>query len=142
MIWLFDFSVAVVVAFLFGWLLYTLAPMGSGDANEGFNSTWLIFLFILLLLPTWGGGIWMVPMGPAFFGVQIFNFLLMGLLVALVVGTLLAATKMPPATQTQNGERLPREALLAQQELRSWNQFFWVLLVVMLVSIFFGYWGL
>ena len=142
MIWLFDFLIAVMVALLFGWLVYSFVPTG-GDTNEnenGLDYMWLLFLFLLLLLPTWGGGIWLVPIGPAIFGVQVLNFLLMGLFVALIVGTLLAATNSPPPTQTADGVRLPREAILAQQQRRAWNQFFWILAILMLMSLFFGYW--
>ena len=144
MLWLGELVVAAVITAIFVWLLSVAMRAGPNSADGGISSGsgWLLFLFLLLLLPTWGGGIWLMPLGPAFFGIRIVNFLLMGLVMALVIGAILAATSNVHAPQPTESERLPREELLARQQLNSWNQFFWILLVLMVVSLFWGYWWL
>jgi hypothetical protein len=121
-----------------GLIYLLLRPSRSVDGD--IDGSWLLLVFLLLLLPIWGGGIWLTPIGPAVFGVQIWNFLFIGTVVALIIAALMATqSALPPS---DDGQRLPREQVLARQEMHAWNQFVWILLILMAVSIVFGYWWL
>jgi hypothetical protein len=138
MLWVWDFAISLLVALAFGGMLFALMRPGRGE-EQGSAGVWLIFVVMLLLLPIWGGGVWLTPIGPALFGVHIWNFVLTGMVLALIVAALMA-TQTPASPQSNR--RLPREQVLARQEMHTWNQFFWILLIVMAASIVLGYWWL
>ena len=80
--WISDLLLSIISAILFlGLVIVILKPNRKGD------QVWsgLIFLFLILLLPIWAGGVWVGPMGPALFGVYALPFLFVGLGVTLLL---------------------------------------------------------
>ena len=59
-----------------------------------------LFLFFLLLMTTWAGGVWMTPFGPVLWGAYWLPFLAVAVIVALLLAAL-----MPPARPPARPER-------------------------------------
>ncbi|MCF8061723.1 MAG: hypothetical protein K9M82_04325 [Deltaproteobacteria bacterium] len=75
---LLDFLAALSVALIVGGL-FVLLTRRSGPVNG------LLWLFLLILLATWAGGIWLRPFGPVVLGVHWFVFIVSGVVVVLLL---------------------------------------------------------
>jgi len=79
------FITGFLMAFLLAIILTLLLAVGFRGQAWGAG---LAFFFLILFLATWAGGLWLTPVGPLMMGVPWMSFLL----VALIVGLILAAT--------------------------------------------------
>jgi len=68
----YNFLAAAIVALIFFGILYLVLKLGE-KYGPGAGCAGLIFIYLLLFLPTWAGGLWLRPIGPAFGGVRILN---------------------------------------------------------------------
>jgi len=75
---LMDFLVALAVALIVGGLFVGLTRR-SGPVHG------VLWLFLLILLATWAGGIWLQPFGPVVLGVHWFAFIVSGVIVVLLL---------------------------------------------------------
>ena len=96
-------------------------------------SAWWAF-FLVIFLAAWAGGLWITPAGPVFVGI----YWLPIILVAFIFAILLAAVNTPQSRQ-------PKVATISQVEQQEttaekiFDVFFWVLLVVLTITIILGY---
>ena len=114
--------------------LFALATWRRG-ARKG-----LFWLFFILFLATWAGGVWMRPFGPMLWGIHWLTFLLVGALVALI----LAAARSSPKPQGRQEtiemlERMKQEREVEQITWVTLTIFFWVLVITLLIVIVFRY---
>ena len=121
--------VALLVSVLFGYALRRRIP------RKGF-----FWLFLILLLATWAGGMWIGPFGPSFRGI----FWLPFVLVAVVVGAFLAAVapRRAPTGRIETLEML--EEIEQKRKLQkltyiSFGVFFWVALFALITAILVRY---
>lgn len=126
---LLDLLIALVIGFLlvllFSALFRNKTPWGS----------FWIFLLVVFLV-TWAGGIWIGPFGPTIFEVAWLPFLIVGIFIT----TLLAATVSPRASRPQKGtieEAKRTEA--PESALTGLTLFFWIALILTLLSIILAY---
>lgn len=128
-----EFFVAVIVALLvsvfFGYALRRRIP------RKGF-----FWFFLILLLATWAGGMWIGPFGPSFRGI----FWLPFVLVAVLVGFLLAAIapQRPPSSRIETLEMLEeieQKRKLEKLTYISFGVFFWVALFALITVIIVRY---
>jgi len=92
----FELALSLLIAILLSVLLVSVVVPADSD-RRGPGPT--LFLFVVLLLATWAGGVWLPPLGPAAWGVHWLSFVVVGLFVAL----LLAATMPPRYTRAPEG---------------------------------------
>ena len=132
------FWIDLLFVLLFAILLTSILSAGLGwrhPRSPGFAPA-LIFLFVVLLLGMWAGGLWIVPVGPLLWDVPWLTFLLVGLLVALLILAAAApATRPRPRTPTEAAEET-EEAVIAGTVFTA---FFWVLVIGLLIAIVVGY---
>ena len=121
--------VALLVSILFGYALRRRIP------RKGF-----FWFFLILLLATWAGGMWIGPFGPSFRGI----FWLPFVLVAVVVGAFLAAVapRRAPTGRIETLEML--EEIEQKRKLQkltyiSFGVFFWVALFALITVIIVRY---
>ena len=121
--------VALLVSVLFGYALRRRIP------RKGF-----FWFFLILLLATWAGGMWIGPFGPSFRGI----FWLPFVLVAVVVGAFLAAVapRRAPTGRIETLEMLEeieQKRKLEKLTYISFGVFFWVALFALITVIIVRY---
>ncbi len=130
--WFAEVLLALIVALILSFVLVGIfGQRRRGD--EEFLAPPSIFLFLILFLATWAGGIWVEPFGPAAYGVVWLPFLLVGLIFAILLMAILPPLRRggpPPPSEERDAAKVSAAAL---------GGFFWILLVVLAVVIFARY---
>jgi hypothetical protein len=95
-----------------------------------------LLLFFIILLGTWAGGIWITPSGPTLLNVYWLPFLIAGLVFALLLTLVILPQKyrikiMQPRRLVEMKEENQIELVL--------GSIFWVLILILIVSIFIRY---
>lgn len=131
-----ELIIAFIVAVFFSVLLVFALGWERPD-RKGVIPT-ILYLFILIFLFTWAGGIWLTPMGPATWNISWLPFFIVGFII-----TLMLITLIPPrwrrrrstieVVEKKEDERIERETAKAL------NIFFWVLLIILVLTIMVHY---
>ena len=125
-----EIILAIVLALAATFILVGLAGWRAPTYYRGVAPS--ITLFVLLFLAIWALSALLTPFGPVTWGVAFLPFLWVWLFIMLL---LLAAAPpaRPPVSRTDPGEAE------AESESVALGLFFWVLLIVLVVSLFWGY---
>jgi len=129
---LFAFLVAVLMAGLLVGLTGWRHPSRTGDGAAS-----AVFLLIILTLLVWAGGTWSQPYGPMLWGKYWLPFLVIGLVLAL----LLAATAPPRSSRPPHETTSPEIETDGAGIAALLGLFFWLLALLAVASIAFGYWN-
>lgn len=113
---------SALIAGLFGW------RHPSGRADDAFGP--FIFLFIILFLVAWVGGVWIQPFGPLAWGTAWLPFFLVAFFVALI---LLAAAAPSRRRVPASGETEVSDSAII------FGGFFWMLIVFLLAALGLSY---
>ena len=131
-----DLAFAFIIALVFTVILVALL----GWRRPGYEATWrtAFFVFLLLFLFAWAGGVWLAPFGPAFYNVYWVPFVVIAVLYALLL--LAAAPPRLPgsrtrATTTNTAVQAEREDVAAE----AFGLFFWILAVLLLLAVVMFY---
>lgn len=87
----------------------------------------LMFFFLVIFLATWTGQIWITPFGPVSWGIAWIPLIL----VALFFSFLIFALAPPVPAPVEEGTEQPAFIAL--------GLFFWLILILLLISIIVGY---
>jgi hypothetical protein len=123
---MFAIAIALIVV-----LLFSLVFRYRGPWNN------VLWFFVVVLMGTWAGGVWLTPVGPAVGGFYWLPFLMAGLIVSL----LLAATAIPSREGASTVELVDPKA----QRAKRWAAgtalgiAFWVLMMLLLAAVFARY---
>jgi len=120
---LFAFVFALVLSWLLG-VIFRWQPPGV----RGYWSS-LLFLFAILFLGSWAGGVWLTPFGPTAWGIIWLPFVLTGFIVALV---LLAVV---PNRRPRNVDEAEEQADLQAGTEGIVGVTFWILIIALIISI-------
>ena len=128
-----ELVVSIVIASLLTGL-YTLVTRGAG------RRTGLMWLFLVIFLATWAGGIWLRSFGPTLWGVHWLVFLVAGAIVTLIL-IMIAPGKAPKGRHETLDmlDRIEREKELEQVTYVTLSIFLWVLLSVLVMAIILRY---
>ena len=124
-----EFAVSFIVAVLFTGLYVFLT---RGDSRR----TGLIWLFLIIFLTTWAGGIWLKPVGPTLWGVHFLTFLLVGLTTVLFL--IIAIPRRAPRGRRETLdmlERIEQKKALERVTFLTLSLFFWILLALLVTVI-------
>lgn len=128
-----DILVALIFALLLSLLFALLTPGEKKKAG-------LFWLFLILFLATWAGGIWMRPFGPTLWGLHWLIFVIVGVLVALFLS--LSALRRAPRGRHETIdilEQMEKEEELETVAYITLGLFFWVLLAFLVVAVYVRY---
>lgn len=127
----------VLVDFVFS-LTFTLLFVVLFAILFQYRGPWnsMLWFFVVVLLATWAGGVWLTPVGPAVRGFYWMPFLMAGLIVSL----LLAAATIP-AKEASTVELVDEKARRRQRWAvgTALGIFFWVLMLLLAGAIFLRY---
>ena len=133
MMFFIDLMFALVLAMSFSLFL----PGTFGWRRPGQEVLWdnMVFLFCLIFLISWAGGVWLPQFGPVWRGGYWLPFLLTALVVVMLLFAV--APPQPPRNRRQAIERATQE--IAAE--RSLGGFFWVLVIGSGIAIMIHYLG-
>lgn len=124
----------LVVAFLVALLLSSILFLGFRRAGPWAS---FLFLFLVLFLATWAGGIWLMPFGRPLGGVYWLPFLMVG-----IVFALLLAAVVPEDRNEESTIKLVTEEEKKEQERstrRTVGLLFWLFVGVLVFAIVLHY---
>lgn len=133
MIDLYNFLTALIIALIFFGMFYGVIRAGRSYARnqgkpkseqKGMGCTWMLFLFFLLFLPTWGIGLWTRPIGPQILGVRVLNYLFIALIFTVLIAAINAAA----------GEKADDDT----PGIKLFKTFLWIFLGLMVLAIIAG----
>jgi len=127
-----EFLIGVVIALVFSFILVSILGWQWPGRRSWGPSFFL--LFIILLLATWAGGLWLAPFGPMLAGVYWLPFVIVGLLIALIMAAI-----VPPRRRPQTRREALEQADARQAEEAAIGGFFWVAVVLLVVGIIIRY---
>jgi hypothetical protein len=90
-------------------------------------------VFVVIFLATWAGGVWLAPIGPVIWGLNILSFVISGVLIALLI-TAVAPGRLPRT----RAEALRKEDS-RRQAVRTAGVFFWILIASLVAGILARY---
>jgi hypothetical protein len=128
-----EFLIALIVALLVC-VIFALVTR-SKVRRTGFG-----WFFLLVLIATWAGGVWLRPFGPAWGEIHWLQFLVIGLLVVLLFA--LFAPLKPPRGRHDTLDQI--EEIARQKELTKVTYItlgivFWVILAILILAILLRY---
>jgi hypothetical protein len=132
---LLELSAALMVALILS-ALFALATGKQGLRKGHF------WLFLILFLATWAGGMWIEPFGPMLWGIHWLSYLLVGAVVALIFAVGHSRSMPEPQGRQETIEMLERIKKEKELEQVTWvtlTVFFWVLVLALLGAIIFRY---
>jgi hypothetical protein len=122
-----DFLLALLIALL-------LTAVFSGRFRGYRYGAGILTLFVIVLLATWAGGVWIVPVGPQLWGASWLSFVFMGVFFALLLKAYL-----PPETEEDHRSRKVRIAEGETAAITAFNVFFWFLVLGLVLAILIRY---
>lgn len=131
--WYIDLFFALIVAII-AVLVLSMALGWERPSREG-PAAGLLFLFIILFLFIWAGGVWVTPFGPPMWGSYFLTFLFVGIIIVL----LLAAAAPPRRRRVMTPNEARQEAEAEEAAAAAFGVFFWILLIVLIVALIVSY---
>ncbi len=118
-----NLLMALVVAVVFAAILV----YGFGRRAPGPMAGFLFFVAILFF-SVWAGAVWITPIGPEIWGVPWMTMLLVGLIIAMIIGAVAAPVPAEPTAPDQEGIAPPSSA--------GWGcgLLFWLTIAVLLIA--------
>ena len=131
------FFVDLMFALVLAMVLSLFLPGSFGWRRPGQEVLWdnVVFLFILIFLISWAGGVWLPQFGPVWRGGYWLPFLLTAFFVVMLLFAV--APPHPPRTRRQAIEQATQEMAVD----RSKGVFFWILVIGLGVAIIIHYLG-
>ena len=125
----FALMIALVFSVLFAWLIRRQGPRGG-----------FFWFFLIILLSTWAGGIWMAPFGPVLWGVYWLPFLVIAFIFSLMVSLSAHGRDLRTREETlKEIEDARKEKALEELTYVTLGVFFWFLLAALVVAIVVRY---
>jgi uncharacterized membrane protein YhaH (DUF805 family) len=124
-----EFAIALVVAFILS-IGFRLA-ISKRSRRQGF---W--WLFLLIFVATWAGGIWLRPFGPSIGGVRWIQFLVSGLIFVGMIA--LFVPGRPPNGRRETLEKLAQirqGKVMEEATYFTLGIIFWLLLIILVIAI-------
>lgn len=125
--------VAFFVALLLSLLLIPFRRPRSAQAKAS-TAVGVLFLFFILFLGTWAGGLWITPFGSPWLGVYWMPFVVAGLFVALLVAATDQSSRRSYERKETEADHVEHAALAT-----AFGLLFWILIMALAIAIVAGY---
>ncbi|MBD3233593.1 MAG: hypothetical protein GF315_07700 [candidate division Zixibacteria bacterium] len=128
------FILDLFIAFFIAIILSVFLVAVFGWQRPGRTGFWpaMLFIFLIIFLASWAGGVWITPMGPALGGVYWLPFVF----VAIIVALFLMALIPPRRTSTV---KLEEESRSVEETEAVLGAFFWLFIIALVVAIIIRY---
>jgi hypothetical protein len=126
------FVALMVTVFLSALLISTLL--------KGEHRTRLIWIFLIIFLTTWAGGIWVRPFGPSFRGIYWLPFLWIGIITVLILAVFYPRRIPKSRWETlEMLQQIEKQKKLNQLTYITLILLFWLLLFLLSMAIIVRY---
>jgi len=131
------FILEVIFAVCISLLLSGLFVLVTRNRSGKTGSLWL---FLIIFLATWAGGIWLKPFGPSLWGIHWLGFLVAGLFVSIIL-VITTPNRAPKGRRETLDilEKVARNRELDQITYLTLGIFFWILLAFLIIAIISRY---
>ena len=131
------FILEVIFAVCISLLLSGLFVLVTRNRSGKTGSLWL---FLIIFLATWAGGIWLKPFGPSLWGIHWLGFLVAGLFVSIIL-VITTPNRAPKGRRETLDilEKVARNRELDQITYLTLGVFFWILLAFLIIAIISRY---
>lgn len=121
----------IILAFLIGLLLAIVMVAVFRWQKPGAKGYWstLLFLFALLFVASWAGGLWISNFGPVGWGIRWLPFVVAGVVISILLLVLI------PQRRPRTTEEAERQATLQTGMPGVVNVILWILIVALAISI-------
>jgi hypothetical protein len=125
----------ILIQFLFALIIASIVTsiFVFGLGRKGPWASFLIF-FIVVLLASWAGGIWLTPVGPPLFGVHWASFLIVAFVFAILLVAAIPPRRPSTVELVEPGQKPAEEAVAGVLSV-----FFWILIGLLLFVIILRY---
>lgn len=125
----------LIIAFFVALILSLLLALVFGWERPGHAGVWpsLLFLFFIIFVAAWAGGVWIQPYGPVNWSVYWLPFLIVGILFALLL-----VAVVPPKRPRSRREAKQQAKEVAENDA-ALSFFFWVFLIALVIAAIVGY---
>jgi NADH:ubiquinone oxidoreductase subunit 6 (subunit J) len=125
--------IALLVALFCSLLLIPFRRSRSAQAKTS-TAVGVLFLFFILFLGTWAGGLWITPFGSPWLGVYWMPFLVAGIFVALLVAATDQSSRRSYGGAETRTDHVEHAALAT-----SFGLLFWILIMALAIAVIAGY---
>ena len=125
--------VAFLVALFSSLLLIPFRRPRSTQAKAS-TAVGVLFLFFILFLGTWAGGLWITPFGSSWLGVYWMPFVVAGLFVALLLAATDRSSRRSYERKKTDPDHVEHAALAT-----TFGLLFWILIMALAIAIVAGY---
>jgi hypothetical protein len=128
-----EFFFALIIALV-------LSGLFALVTRRGFQRPGFLWLYLIVFLATWAGGVWVKPFGPTLGEIHLLPFVLAGLIFVLFLA--ISSPGQPPKNRHETIdmlERIEQEKKLGQYTYITLSLFFWILLFTLLAAIVIRY---
>lgn len=127
----FSFSVIIALVFsvVFAWIIRRQGPRGG-----------FFWFFLIILLATWAGGIWIAPIGPMLWGVYWLPFIFIAFIFSVILS--ISSHHRKPRTREETLKEIEdarKGEALEELTYVTLNLFFWFLLAALATAIVIRY---
>jgi hypothetical protein len=128
-----ELLIAISISLVLSALFFLVTQ--RGERRTGF-----FWLFVIVFLATWAGGVWLRPFGPTIWGVYWLGFLLAGLFILLLLAIFIPRQPVRGRRETLDMlEKVARKRELDTFTYITLGVFFWILLAALIIAIMFRY---
>ena len=124
-----EFFIALLIAFL---LTIVFSRINRVGPWSGF-----LWFFLIVLLTSWAGGVWVEPYGPAVRGVYWVPYLFFGVMLALLLAAVMPYEK--PKSQDEARQELEENAAAQEVSYVALNIFFFIFMIGLILALVVHY---
>ncbi len=128
------FILDLFIAFFIAIILSVFLVSVFGWQRPGRTGFWpaMLFIFLIIFLASWAGGVWITPMGPTLGGVYWLSFVFVAIIAALFLMALI-----PP--RRTSSVKLEEESRSVEETEAVLGAFFWLFIIALVVAIIIRY---
>lgn len=124
---------AIIIA-----IIITLLFVFAFSARGPWGTAWSFFLVILLVV--WASSLWIIPVGPVYWGVAWIPLFFIGILFALLLAAIPTSdSEVRGRTRTDVNRDVTRPTREEATAANALSVVFWIFIGLMILAIFIGY---
>lgn len=108
----------------------------------GIRGPWAAWwpFFLILLMAVWAAAFWIAPIGPVYWGISWVPLFFIALIFALLIAAL-GSERYDETVVTDTEADVTAPSRTEQEAATGISVMFWILIILLLIAVIAGYWG-